>query len=161
MRSRRASRGSARPLNRSVSYHMILRPLVALMSVCALAACDVVSGVYQDRQAAERDGFFERGWLPSVLPKSASNIRWSNDLDLNTAEGTFELNSDDLSAFPTVLQPHDTSTAPFADWKSYVDEQVHEGAYVGQYSEEGTTWVFLCSRNSHSCEYVMWYPHDG
>lgn len=49
------------------------------------AACNDMrhSSRFDSRLAAEADGFFERGWLPDVLPNEAGPIEEVHDLDTN------------------------------------------------------------------------------
>ncbi len=56
--------------------------IVAILSL-ALASCTRVSGRFEDVSAAEREGFFDRGWLPDVLPIGAGPIVEVHDLDTN------------------------------------------------------------------------------
>jgi hypothetical protein len=50
-----------------------------------LAGCDdmLVRASYPDWKAAEQDGAFRRGWLPSWMPVSAREIEDVHDLDTN------------------------------------------------------------------------------
>jgi hypothetical protein len=50
-----------------------------------LAGCDdmLVRASYPDWKAAEQDGAFRRGWLPSWMPVSAREIEDLHDLDTN------------------------------------------------------------------------------
>ncbi|CAH9050794.1 hypothetical protein PSECIP111854_00605 [Pseudoalteromonas sp. CIP111854] len=47
----------------------------------------------------QKNGLFERGWLPDVLPKSTTNIVAVNDLDNNTSAGNFTLEKTHLNKF--------------------------------------------------------------
>lgn len=57
--------------------------LAVLAVVCASLSCLRVSERFEDMQEAEREGFFEKGWLPAVLPKEAGPIVEIHDLDTN------------------------------------------------------------------------------
>ncbi len=42
-------------------------------------------------------GIFERGWVPSYIPRSATKIRETHNLDINIVRMTFEYERDDIS----------------------------------------------------------------
>ncbi|MCP4403318.1 MAG: hypothetical protein GY801_39170 [bacterium] len=44
---------------------------------------------YQDKPAVIEDQAIERGWIPNILPDSASNIYETHELDMNTGVGEF------------------------------------------------------------------------
>lgn len=67
-------------------YSPTLRVMArALLGVCLLilAACSRVSERFENVRAAQKAGFFERGWLPEVLPREAGPIQAVQDLDTN------------------------------------------------------------------------------
>ena len=58
----------------------------SLCFAALLAGCDdgmQMKASYPDRTAAERDGAFRRGWLPSWMPSSVHDIEEVHDLDTN------------------------------------------------------------------------------
>lgn len=63
------------------------RALATYLCLAALlAGCDdrmQMRASYPDRTAAEQDGAFRRGWLPSWMPISARDIEEIHDLDTN------------------------------------------------------------------------------
>lgn len=61
------------------------RALATYLCLAALlAGCDDrMRASYPDRTAAEQDGAFRRGWLPSWMPISARDIEEIHDLDTN------------------------------------------------------------------------------
>lgn len=79
----------------------LLLPILLLLSGCS----EVVSVQYATYEQAQQDRFFDRGWLPDILPSSTSQIEVNNDLDINTSEGSFVINEPQLSAFIANLTP--------------------------------------------------------
>ena len=66
------------------SWHVHLATVLCLGAF--LAACDDgmrLRASYPDRTAAEKDGAFRRGWLPSWMPTSVRDIEEVHDLDTN------------------------------------------------------------------------------
>jgi hypothetical protein len=61
--------------------------LLACFVLLAAGCSETFESHYSDRQEAQRDGVFERGWLPDWLPASATDIREIHNLDTN--EGAF------------------------------------------------------------------------
>jgi hypothetical protein len=69
--------------------------LVQVLATCfclgtILAGCDDrIRVTYPDWAAAERDGAFRRGWLPSWMPNFAHDIEEIHDLDTNAQAMSF------------------------------------------------------------------------
>jgi hypothetical protein len=62
-----------------------MRRIFAIGFLPVLFGCapsDWVSDSYATLEEAEADGLFARGWLPDLLPASATNIRTEINLDL-------------------------------------------------------------------------------
>ncbi|KPL94730.1 hypothetical protein F0235_04455 [Vibrio splendidus] len=78
----------------NVLFSVLFSALV-LMSGCS----DVVSDEYSTYAQAKQERFFDRGWLPDILPKSTVKIEVNNDLDANTSEGNFVISEPALSEF--------------------------------------------------------------
>lgn len=78
----------------NVLFSVLFSALV-LMSGCS----DVVSDEYSTYAQAKKERFFDRGWLPDILPKSIVKIEVNNDLDANTSEGNFVISEPALSEF--------------------------------------------------------------
>jgi hypothetical protein len=58
--------------------------------VLLVAGCsETFESRYSDWQKAQKDGAFERGWLPDWLPPSAADIREIHDLDTNAGAFSF------------------------------------------------------------------------
>jgi hypothetical protein len=64
-----------------------------------LHSADLKTAHYADAAAAQEDGAFERGWVPSLLPEGTVNIRDVHNLDANTGTGSFQFPSKNLAAY--------------------------------------------------------------
>lgn len=143
------------------------RALVALATLLALAAAafrlapgDVVESRYATLQAAREDQLFARGWLPDILPASATGIRMSNNLDLGTSVGEFTMSATEGPAFTARLSSG-ALPAPFERWAAEVEQNRAAGHSVWHYRERDAAWVFFCSPDRTRCEYTMWMPRKG
>ncbi len=79
----------------------LLLPILLLLSGCS----EVVSDEYATYGLAQQDRLFDRGWLPDIVPSSATQIEVNNDLDTNTSEGIFRLDEPQLTEFIAKLTP--------------------------------------------------------
>lgn len=103
------------------------RPLPVLLVVAlALSACksDVVSSQFADR--GEATTAIAQGWLPSVLPPSAFDIREEHNLDTNTGHGSFQFLHAERAMFLHKLEP--LSDAPALSCKLPWEEHKKSGA---------------------------------
>ena len=76
------------------------RIVAVFLTTLALGACsEKVSESHQSYAAAAASGLFERGWLPAYIPQSSFEISTKNDLDANTAEGSFRFKPGDAESF--------------------------------------------------------------
>jgi len=74
--------------------------LITFIIILICSGCsDVVNDHYPTYQDAHRERLFLRGWLPEILPLSTVNISISNDLDLSSSRGYFEIPVNDLPQF--------------------------------------------------------------
>ena len=74
--------------------------LVAILSVLTLAGCsDENTTRFATLADAKAQEAFARGWLPPILPDSATSIVERNDLDLNTGTGSFDYDSAERSGY--------------------------------------------------------------
>jgi hypothetical protein len=75
-----------------------MHSLIPVLSLVMLVGCsDEVVTRFATLREASSQGAFGRGWLPPVLPDSATSIVERNNLDLNVGSGSF---SYDLSERP-------------------------------------------------------------
>lgn len=108
-----------------------------LLAVYLLKDMDTVHSFHTDRKAAERDDFFSKGWLPAILPESASAIEVESDLDLNTSTGSFQISPADASSFKAHLnQSPDAQSTYF-------------------YRQDDTAWTFSTVEGEVHWNYSM------
>lgn len=65
-----------------------------------LAGCsgEKITSSFNNYSEMQSSGIFEKGWLPSYLPKSATNIKESHNLDSNIVNATFVFNPTDVES---------------------------------------------------------------
>jgi hypothetical protein len=127
--------------------------LVALgvVAVVVLDDMDTVTSTYLTRAEAEADKLFERGWLPSLIPSTATNIRVTTDLDLNTSEGSFSFQPSESATFTGILHRLDATSSS----SSQLERRHKPGAIAHRYSDGPYEWTFLVSPDSGHCDYYM------
>ena len=126
-----------------------------LLLLCGCAPYDVTSR-YATLEDARTDRLFERGWLPDLLPTSATQIQTENDLDLNISEGEFSFAPADANALFERLSKGATPTSRLDDWQETVDSYVRRGYSTWSFHDEDSTWAFFCTAQRGRCEYLMW-----
>ena len=112
--------------------------LVAILAVASalLVSCDDSASLsYPTKADAEADRPFARGWLPQIVPASSKMITMTNDLDLNTSNGSFQFDASDHDAFVAHLT------------KTPEDERDGSAAY--SYKD----WTFWISPNKSECRF--------
>lgn len=130
---------------------------VAAMSLL-FTAChlDVVTSHYPDIAEARADRLFARGWLPDILPASTTDIRTSNDLDLNVSTGRFRMTPADLAGFAAFASEGAPAQSRLVDWDAVVAAYVADGFLPRTFRQGIATWVFFCRVDSGECQYVSW-----
>jgi hypothetical protein len=119
---------------------------IELSIVLWLVGCsDVVTTHYPTVVEARRDGLFERGWLPDVLPPSVRDIEVSNNLDINTSVGEFWFDTSEYEKLTAKLTPQRKQTK--------TDNEPNYEHYL--YLEEEFQWNFSCSKAKGYCRYDM------
>ncbi len=77
-----------------------MRSLIATLALLSLAGCsDEVTTRFGTLADAREQQAFQRGWLPPILPDSATPIVEQNNLDLNTGAGSFGYDLSERSAY--------------------------------------------------------------
>jgi hypothetical protein len=130
---------------------MLTLPLALL-----LAGCDVVREQHDTLADARKERLFERGWLPDVLPASATDIRSANDLDRNTSIASFDYVVGDDAPMLATMQPGAPAAAPFDDWGYVLATRRADGMEAWIWLGCGSTWVFFCDRAAGRCETWQW-----
>ena len=130
---------------------VIVLVALGLLSVVVPDDMDTVTTTYLSRAEAEADKLFERGWLPSLIPSTATNIRVTNDLDLNTSEGSFSFQPSESATFTGILHRLDATSSS----GSQLERRPAPGATAHRYSNGPYEWTFLVSPESGHCDYYM------
>ena len=86
-----------------------------------------------------------------LIPSTATNIRVTNDLDLNTSEGSFSFQPSESAAFTGLLHRLDASSSS----RSHLEDRQTPGAIAHRYSDGTNEWTFLVSPDSGHCDYYM------
>jgi hypothetical protein len=77
-----------------------MRNLFAILTLLTLAGCgDEITTRFATLADAKAQEAFARGWLPPILPDSATSIVERNNLDLNTGTGSFDFDSAERSGY--------------------------------------------------------------
>jgi hypothetical protein len=124
--------------------------LVAFVwGISSLAKIELVTNHYATRSEAEADRLFDRGWLPPLIPLSATKIRVGNDLDTNTSTGSFAFDPRDASQFTEPLTKADRAMAA----ASHPDRAI--GVDIYTFSDDHCQWTFFVSADRGHCDYVL------
>ena len=77
-----------------------MRNLVVILSLLTLEGCsDETTTRFDTLADAKTKEAFVRGWVPPILPDSATSIVERNNLDLNTGTGSFNYDSTERSRY--------------------------------------------------------------
>jgi len=134
----------------------VLAIVAVYVAALALLPSDTVTSRYASLAEARADQVFERGWLPDILPLSATSIRTSNNLDLNISEGEFVYSRADNAKWLRHLRPYQPMDEFFAASAEEVDRMQKKGFLASSYVGEDSVWVFYCKSDVGYCRYYMW-----
>lgn len=143
-------------MKRNLALATFILACVVVFGFVFLLSIDVVTSRYTTLAAARADNLFSRGWLPDILPPSATNIRTSNNLDINTSDGEFSFVPSEYSLLTARVQPYKTMRTPFANFGKDATRMQCKGFLLSTYAEEDSIWVFFCKPAKGYCEYSMW-----
>lgn len=122
-----------------------------------LAACgrdsDVIHSCYATADYVKRDEAIERGWIPEILPNSATDISESHDLDLNVGSGIFSFSPVEVESFRARLRAL-PPTEPFR--RIIIDRAGYEHQGFNFYSFED----FYFAVNWTTCKVHFWLAYD-
>jgi hypothetical protein len=89
------------------------------IAICCLVLIAVLVGCTHDHQSfyatrsdAEKNGEFNRGWLPDFLPKSSRSIHLTYDLSPSREWCGFEFNREDAEPLLSSVKPADSAALP-------------------------------------------------
>jgi len=90
---------------------------------------DVQINKYEDREVVLENQIIEKGWIPSILPGSAYEIRETHNIDDNTLFGSFNYKEHDEAALMQHLtvKPDMNNTL---EWGSFLFQVDKEKNYV-------------------------------
>jgi hypothetical protein len=145
---------SGRPLKFVfAAFIMLAVSFCVLVASVIFGAFDTVECSYHTKKDANADRLFERGWLPSIIPASSSDIELSNNLDINTSVGSFNFNPEEFDEFvrsiKTTTQQDTRLMGEYPRMKTLGDR-----GYVSlYYRNNGTVWRFFIHPGRGHCEY--------
>ncbi len=134
---------------------MLIRRILIVLLASALSACDVVTTLYPNKDEATANGQVANGWLPDIIPSSATEIETNNDLNLNVSWGEFKYAKADHRGFFARLSSQ-SRKPPFESWQETIAKYKASGFGTGEYVEAAQVWVFFCKEIEGECEYRMW-----
>ena len=126
------------------------------LAALLLAGCgEVVKSNYISYSEAKKEQLFARGWLPDIIPTSATKIITANNLDLNRSEGEFSFPPSATDAFLARLVPYSGRGTFSRDFERMVNERKAEGYSLHEYQENKNIWVFLLNRQKGHAYYSL------
>ena len=134
-----------------------MRYLLILLMIQLAACSDEVTQRYATVAAAREDHLFGRGWLPDILPASATNIRVKSNLDINTAEGEFTLGAPEQRTFVKQLSANLTIAGDDRGYGAWARMMKLKGYTLGTYSINKSIWIFACHDGQQECQFRMPY----
>ena len=122
---------------------MKLINLLVIFIVILVASCsDTVTNEYTTHEEAVDNHLFGRGWLPNILPSSASNIKTSNNLDNNTSTGYFNI--------------------PLADIPIFIKQLTKGADSKYRYSNQhGRNWLFEVNMDNGHVQYELLFNQNS
>jgi hypothetical protein len=100
---------------------------------------------YKHKAEASAEGLFEQGWLPELIPDSATNISVGGDLDSNHSSGEFSFDPNDAIEFISKLRTPDQLTR----WEE--DLARKEKCLVYRHSNDNFIWTFYINPEAGRC----------
>lgn len=120
-----------------------------------ISSQDVVSREYGSYLGAWSGGSFAGGWLPPVIPASATEIVTINDLARNASRGEFHYDPAETDAFLGRLRPRwDPRLLP-AKFGSRVGDMTAAGYSPYEYRQGHSVWLFFVNPQEGHVLYEM------
>lgn len=132
-----------------------MRKCFLLLFIIFLNSCDIHTESYDTKEAAIDDELFERGWLPELIPNSATKIVIRTDGEANLADGTFHYSPSEHEDFVKKLSEYKGGLSPVPRWDGEVSEVTGENAKSYYYSRGAKVWVFICKDKSFA-RFMLW-----
>ncbi len=94
-----------------------MKTILTLLFIMFLLGCsDIQKRFYKNKDAIINDSAIQRGWIPSIIPDSAYDIREKYNLDTNALQGSFKYNQKDEIIFLNELTKLNGSLI----WKDFI-----------------------------------------
>ena len=129
-------------------------PILAIILLIIFQSCnlDQVESEFPDFKTADKDGLFDKGWIPSALVfNSMTNIYQRTNIDLNSCVFNYNLTKTDLEKLKLEVQPssvrfnklHGVKTS--TDWIKSANQFNH---YYICSSQTDTVYIAIDENNS-------------
>ena len=136
----------------------VLGLVLALFFVIKTGVFDIVERSYHDKEAALRNGAFERGLLPSFLPESATNNSLKYNTDVGVMNGTFNFRAEDFREFVDTINSSDDGDRHHEVGVLRENQLLQEGYQCYKYSRGSTCCRFLIHPEQGHCQYAAAGP---
>ena len=97
---------------------IFLIPLFLLFMIWILYTIDTKTNNYPNREAVAKDNAISHGWIPSILPNSAYDIKEKHNIDTNQFYGSFRYLEKDEKEFLSHLKKYKNNYV----WEDFVFE---------------------------------------
>ncbi len=135
------------------TFLILVVSVVGLLVAVIFGAFDTVEQSYPTKHDARADRLFERGWLPTIIPDSSTNIEVSSNLDINTSTGSFSFNLKELDDFVRDIQSNTEQDTRFMGEYPRMEVLSKSGYMRFYYKHNGTIWRFFIHPHRGVCEY--------
>jgi hypothetical protein len=132
-----------------------LRVCLSLAALLLAGCGDVVKSHYTTYGEAKKEQLFARGWLPEIIPTSATAITTANNLDLNRSEGDFAFPPAATEAFLARLVPYSGRGSFSRAFERRIRERKAEGYSLHEYQADQNIWVFLVNKPKGRAYYSL------
>jgi hypothetical protein len=137
-------------IKRSAKIMTLTRIVIFVFAAFFVCGCgDTVTSRYETR--ADADKLFQRGWLPSIIPKSSYDITTKNDLDINVSEGQFSFAPSHAEEFIKHLQRMEASEFSGIDSVRFMGR----GYWPYYFRNANSWWQFFINTEKGHCKYRM------
>lgn len=126
---------------------------LAALVVVLLVGCDESqTSRYSSTSEARSRQLFEKGWLPDILPESASGIVVTTYVDIGWCKGEFRIPSAEIDGFIASMT---ANPMPFEydAWKDDLAGLAEEHRPVYYYRSDRAQYAFACNRSDERCEF--------
>ncbi len=132
---------------------IILIFITLLLTVSQSCNFDQIESKYSDFKSADKDGLFEKGWIPSdFIFNSMTNIYQRTNLDLNSCVFNYDLSKSDMETLKQKIKPSSQKIEKnhgvkiSSDWIELVNELNHY--YFVSPSKNDTVYLAIDENNN-------------